>query len=143
MALFQLVYMSSLVTNEPEVLSDILDSSVRNNKRSNITGMMLYSDGNVLQILEGNRDSVLETFKSIQLDMRHRGIFVLIEEEITSRKFASWSMGFKQLTHADLEKFPVAANVFKVETDEIALRVQPGQALTVLNSFADGSMGIV
>jgi hypothetical protein len=75
--------------------------------------------------------------------MRHRGIFVLIEEEITSRRFASWSMGFKQITRAELEKFPVAANVFKVETNEIALRVQPGQALIVLNSFADGSMGIV
>jgi hypothetical protein len=143
MALFQLVYMSSLVMNEPEVLSDILDSSVSNNKRSDITGMMLYSDGNVLQILEGNRNSVLETFKSIQLDMRHRGIFVLLEEEITSRRFASWSMGFKQLTKAELEKFPVAANVFKVQANEIALRVQPSQALIVLNSFADGSMGIV
>jgi hypothetical protein len=143
MALFQLVYMSSLVMNEPEVLSDILDSSVSNNKRSDITGMMLYSDGNVLQILEGNRNSVLETFKSIQLDMRHRGIFVLLEEEITSRRFASWSMGFKQLTKAELEKFPIAANVFKVQANEIALRVQPSQALIVLNSFADGSMGIV
>jgi hypothetical protein len=47
-------------------------------------------------------------------------------------------MGFRQLSKADLEKFPVAANVFKVHQHEIGLRVQPGEALTLLRSFAEG-----
>jgi hypothetical protein len=142
MALFQLIYMSSLVTNEPEILSAILDSSVRNNKRSDITGMMLYSDGNVMQVLEGDRHAVIETFKSIQLDLRHSGLYVLIEGEIATRNFASWSMGFRQLSKADLEKFPIAAQVFKARQDEIAQRVQPGEALIVLKSFVEDSMNI-
>jgi hypothetical protein len=130
--------MSSLVTDEPEILSAILDSSVRNNKRSDITGMMLYSEGNVMQVLEGDKNTVLETFHAIQLDVRHCGIFVLIEEEIASRKFASWSMGFKHLSKVDLVKLPVAANVFKARPDEIAMRVQPSEALSVLESFTQG-----
>jgi hypothetical protein len=88
------------------------------------------------------KDTVLETFQAIQLDARHRGVFVLIEEEIVSRKFASWSMGFRQLSKADLERLPVSANFFKVRPEEIALRAQPSDALTILESFADGSMGI-
>jgi hypothetical protein len=138
MALFQLIYMSSLVTDEPEILHAILDSSVRNNQRRGITGMMLYAAGNVMQVLEGDKDAVLETFRAIQLDVRHSGIYVLIEGEIAARNFASWSMGFRKLSKVDLEKFPVAANVFKVHQDEIGIRVQPGEAFTVLKSFSEG-----
>jgi hypothetical protein len=135
--------MSSLVQDEPEILSSILDSSVRNNKRRGISGMMLYSEGNVMQVLEGESDAVRETFQTILLDVRHRGIFVLIEEEIESRNFASWSMGFRQLTKADLESFRIAADIFRVREEEIAQRVKPSQARIVLRSFSDGALSIV
>lgn len=136
MALFQVIYMSSLVDDEPEILSAILDSSVRNNKRSNITGMLLYADGNVMQVLEGEKDVVLEAFHAIELDVRHHGILLLVTEAITSRMFSSWSMGFRQLTKVDLEKLPEVANIFRYRPEEIAVRVQPSQALAVLKSFA-------
>jgi hypothetical protein len=142
MALFQLIYMSSLVTHEPKILSAILDSSVRNNQRRDITGMMLYHEGDVMQVLEGEKGTVLETFKSIQLDIRHNNIFILIEEEIESRKFASWGMGFRQLSTADLEKFTGATNIFKAQSDEIKLRVQPSEVRIILKSFAEGSLSI-
>jgi hypothetical protein len=142
MALFQLIYMSSLVTDEPEILLTILDTSVRNNKRRDITGMMLYQEGKVMQVLEGEKGNVLEAFQAIQLDVRHQDIFVLIEEEITSRKFASWSMGFRQLSKADLEKFTGVANLFKARSDEITLRVQPSEVRSILKSFAEGSISI-
>jgi hypothetical protein len=143
MEFFQLIYISSLVANEPETILGILKSSTRNNKRRGITGMLLYSEGRVMQVLEGEKDTVLETFQAIELDVRHCDIFVLVEVEIESRKFASWSMGFKQLSKADLEKFPTAANVFRAQPDEIALRAQPSDALCVLKSFAEGSMSII
>jgi hypothetical protein len=143
MAFFQLIYVSSLVTNEPEILLSILESSTRNNKRRGITGMLLFSEGNVMQVLEGKKDTVIETFQAIQLDVRHCDIFVLTEVEIESRKFASWSMGFRQLSKVDLEKFPIAANVFKARSDEIAVRAHPSDALCVLKSFAEGSMSII
>lgn len=142
MALFQLIYMSSLVTDEAVVLSAILEASVRNNKKNNLTGMMLYADGNVMQVLEGARDAVLATFHAIERDARHRGIFVLIEQEIAARQFAAWSMGFRQLSLADLEQLPAAAHVFRARPDEITLRGRVGDALTVLQSFANGSMSI-
>jgi hypothetical protein len=143
MALIQLIYMSSLVTDEPELLSSILDVSVRNNKRRSITGMFLYADGSVLQVLEGEKEVVQEAFRTIELDERHSGIFVLIEQEIAARQFASWSMGFKNLTKLDLEKFPAAVHVFKARRDEISLRIRAGEALTILQSFADGSMSVI
>jgi hypothetical protein len=141
MALFQLIYMSTLATDEPDILHGILDSSVRNNPRKNITGMMLYSEGSVLQVLEGEKDEVQGLFRIIEKDARHSGIYMLIEGEITERNFASWSMGFRRLSQADLAKFPAAAQVFKARTNELALRVQPSTALIVLKSFVEDSMG--
>jgi hypothetical protein len=142
MALFQLIYMSSLVTDDPEILTAILDTSVRNNKRRDITGMIVCQESSLMQVLEGEKGAVLETFQAIQLDIRHHHIFVLIEEEIESRKFASWSMGFRQLSNADLEKFTGAANIFNTHSDEIKLRVQPSEVRLILKSFAEGSMSI-
>ncbi len=95
MALFQLIYMSTLATDEPDILHGILDSSVRNNPRKNITGMMLYSEGSVLQVLEGEKDDVLELFRVIERDVRHSGIYLLIESEISTRNFppGAWGSG--------------------------------------------------
>jgi hypothetical protein len=143
MQLFQLIYMSSLVTDQPALLPSILEASVRNNKQNGITGMMLYVDGNVLQVLEGEREIVLKTFRAIEADPRHKGIFVLIEQEVASRQFAAWSMGFRHLSQVELAKLPAAVHVFKARQDEIALRGRAGEALTILKSFADGSMGVV
>lgn len=143
MALFQLIYMGSLNTDGPEILLPILEFSIRNNERGGITGMMLYADGNVMHALEGEKDKVLETFRTIESDIRHKGLFVLLEEEIASRQFAFWSMGFRQLTAVELEKIPVAAHVFKVRQDEISRRVRAGDARTVLQSFAKGCMRII
>jgi hypothetical protein len=142
MALFQLIYMSSMETDDANTLPDILEEAVRNNKQRNITGMMLYTGGNILQVLEGEEDLVRETFRSIQLDKRHHGIFVLIENEIERKQFVSWSMGFKQLTKEDLEKFPSAAHVFKAHPDEVSVRGRPSDAVSILKSFAADYMSI-
>jgi hypothetical protein len=142
MALFQLIYLSTMVSDDSDMLTAILDGSVRNNQQRDITGMMLYADGSVMQVLEGEKEVVLKTYKSIEADWRHRDIFVLIEEEIATRQFAAWSMGFVRLSKGELEKFPAALSLFEAREDEIALRGQAGSALAILKSFADGSFSL-
>ena len=140
MSLLQLVYVSTMSTDEPALIYQILDAAVKHNKRNNITGMLLYAEGNIIQAIEGERDAVMATFKTIEKDTRHRGIHVLIEEEILSRKFASWNMGFRRLTKFDLEKFPASAPLFNMRGSELALRIRPGNALTLLTAFAGASI---
>lgn len=140
MSLLQLVYVSTMSTDDPALLHQILDAAVKNNKRNNITGMLLYAEGNIIQAIEGDRDAVLATFTSIEKDTRHRGIHILIEEEILSRKFASWNMGFRQITKVDLETFPASAPLFNMHGGELALRIRPSNALTLLTAFAEASM---
>lgn len=140
MRLHQLIYVSTLVDSAKSDLPGILESAVRNNRAKGLTGMMLYADGNVMQVLEGEKDALYEIFQRIRHDSRHYGIFVSEDMEIDSRQFNTWSMGYRALNTAELKAFPMAEQVFQNKNMEIEWRVLPGIALQVLKTFADDSV---
>lgn len=103
--LCQLVYLSSSSgAYSKEDLVDILSSSRRNNTRDNITGLLLYHDGNVIQFLEGEEAQVQKLYNRIAGDRRHKGVLPLLTRKITSRDFGSWSMGFKNITEQEKDE---------------------------------------
>jgi hypothetical protein len=96
--LVSMVYVSSASRDiPPEELVEILRRSRENNERLAVTGMLLYYDGNFMQILEGPRETVTRLMSSIERDGRHRGVIVLIRKPIAERQFPQWSMAFKNL----------------------------------------------
>lgn len=75
-------------------LFDILHNSRQHNAALNISGVLLYSEGTFIQVLEG-RDGVIDALYSrIQADQRHKNVMKLIDEPITEKSFAQWLMGF-------------------------------------------------
>lgn len=74
-------------------LQAILKSSREHNPASGLTGLLCYSDGIFIQVLEGGRDAVNARYKAIVDDQRHRDVIILSYEEIGERHFAGWSMG--------------------------------------------------
>jgi len=70
------------------------------NKAVGVTGMLLYQDGNFMQVLEGNEHSVRGVYAKIERDPRHRGLITLLQGEIEDRQFPTWSMGFREITRA-------------------------------------------
>lgn len=136
MALIHLVYLSSLVDISLESeIPKILEASVRNNPVTGITGMLLYCDGNFIQVLEGEADAVLEVFDRICADSRHRDIFEVMREPIAEREFAQWSMGYNHIKDGVLRKFPKYVPLFKYRRDDPALAVSPGTAMELLRQF--------
>jgi len=96
--MFSLTYVSSaLAPFSPYELRELLLRSNENNRRRDVTGMLLYKDGNFLQALEGHRSTVLAIHTAISHDPRHRGLLTLQQGEIPGRQFPHWSMGFKDL----------------------------------------------
>ena len=71
----------------------ILASSRKNNPSNGITGVLCTNNYIFLQMLEGGRKEVNETYNRIANDKRHQDVQILNFEEITERKFAVWSMG--------------------------------------------------
>lgn len=91
-----LVYVSAANNQSPNFdVGEILRQSRRNNAEHGITGMLLYSDGNFMQALEGDVEAVEQTFTRIQRDERHTGVIVLTQFDIAKRQFAEWSMAFR------------------------------------------------
>ena len=75
------------------MLNDILEVSLRNNVRDNITGLLAVSDKRFLQYIEGEKNALEVLFEKICLDSRHKvGVFHHFEN-IESRLFPHWSMG--------------------------------------------------
>lgn len=103
--LCQLVYLSSASAAYSKTdLIDILTTSRRNNTKVNVTGLLLYHDGNIIQFLEGEQEVVQELYNRIASDRRHKGVLPLLTRKIKSRDFGSWSMGFKNVTEEEKDK---------------------------------------
>lgn len=139
MAIRQLIYVSDLVGKEAQ-LSAILESAVRHNQADGITGMLLYSGGNFLQVLEGSVEQVTATYGRICLDPRHKNCMILLEHEVPERQFGRWSMGSRQLSAEDAARFPAHAPYFQYGFRRPELQVKPGEALEMLNLFCAGML---
>ena len=101
--MFHLIYLSS-ATNlfSAEELKELLRVSRINNSLLDVTGMLLYRDGNFLQVLEGDEEETVRgLYAKILRDPRHKGTIVVLAEEIPQREFSEWSMGFRELNAQD------------------------------------------
>jgi hypothetical protein len=92
--LVRLMYASRAATGiDPEELAAILRQSRVANPHNGITGVLCYSEGIFLQVLEGGRGAVNRLYNRIVADPRHGGAELLLYEEISERRFAGWAMG--------------------------------------------------
>ena len=78
-SLIHLIY-ASVATQEfgAEQLTFLLQQSREPNVRASLTGMLLYSDGNFFQVLEGEPEEVDKLYEKLQQDKRHAQITLII-----------------------------------------------------------------
>ena len=92
--LVRLMYVSRAVPAvDQEELLAILRKSKANNPSQGVTGVLCFSEGIFLQVLEGGRSAVNRLYNQIAADHRHTQVELLLYEEIGERRFAGWSMG--------------------------------------------------
>ena len=92
--LVRLMYVSRAVpaVDQDELLA-ILRKSKANNPSEGVTGVLCFSEGTFLQVLEGGRSAVNRLYNRIASDNRHTSVELLSYEEIGERRFSGWSMG--------------------------------------------------
>lgn len=137
MALMQLIYVSTaLVELDDAELATLAEGAARFNGAHGLTGMLLYSRGGFLQVLEGEPQPLAEAWRRIRRDPRHYGLIQLRYAPLASRDFGQWSMGFHMLDEADRLRhaalFPLGVDGF----DAGLLGAKPGAALNLLSDFA-------
>ena len=99
LSVYQVLYHSraTKLPSESDLLA-LLDYSRHFNARHQITGLLLYSEGRYVQVLEGPEADVRALYSCIKADSRHEQVVTVLEGPSPERRFADWRMGFGQLT---------------------------------------------
>jgi hypothetical protein len=108
---YQLLYHSQATALPTEVESQaLLEWSRAYNLRHQLTGLLLYSEGRYVQLLEGSEAAVKFLFANIQQDTRHALVTMLVEGP-GPHLYPDWSMAFGIVPAPDLEQTLVAIQV--------------------------------
>jgi len=119
-------------------LAVILKQSREHNPAEGLTGLLCYTDGIFMQVLEGGRDAVNARYNQIAGDPRHNHVILLCYEEISERQFTGWAMG-----QVNLHRLNPALVLKYSETGRLDPYTMGGAALSALFRELDCSGAIV
>lgn len=85
-------------------LVELIEQIRPKNERLGVTGLLLYSGGNVIQTIEGTPEVVDDVFDAIQGDPRHDDVRVVERREVEGRAFGTWSMGFRNVSAREVDQ---------------------------------------
>lgn len=96
MRIFRLFYMSRCVVQNhvgaDNIAAEIADYAAQKNTKISITGAMTYDGNDFAQILEGEKNVVLELFEKIKFDIRHNCIRLVKTQDDVERHYTDWGM---------------------------------------------------
>lgn len=98
-----IVYISSTLLSEVE-LTQIMERSTINNRSLGITGVLLYFNGSVIEVLEGEKDKVVSLYETISRDPRHSQLIQLYAHSVERRSFPGWFVGYKTLSKVEFDQ---------------------------------------
>jgi len=80
---FAICYVSTATEKlNQDALEDLMDRSLQNNLKKDFKGILLYSGGNFLQVLEGEKTPLLQLYSKIEQDPRHKAIIQIVGKEL-------------------------------------------------------------
>lgn len=133
-SLIQIAYVSStrgLLTARE--ISELLVTSRERNHARGVTGVLLYKDGNILQVIEGEEETVQSLYSAIKRDARHTGVIRIYQKAIAARDFPEWTMGFHDLRAKDARQLEGFNEILDPDFDMRLL--SPSSAAQLLASF--------
>ena len=84
-------------------LRQIAETAQQRNRALGITGLLLYVEGDFLQVLEGPGSAVESVYAAIETDPRNKWVTRLSTERILRRAFEDWSMGCFEVGLEDID----------------------------------------
>jgi len=74
-------------------LRELQGVAIRQNRKLDLTGILLYNGGFFLQMIEGPPSAVAQVYGKIAIDSRHQKPSLLYMEHVRARSYKTWSMG--------------------------------------------------
>jgi len=95
---YAISYVSTVNSALPETeIQEVLDLSKKWNNDNNITGVLLYSQGNFFQVLEGEEQLLKNLYEKIKADERHHNIITIFQKQIPDIQFDGYETNFISL----------------------------------------------
>lgn len=127
-------YISTATRDFKDVeILELLEEWQEKNSRLNLKGILLYSQGHFFQVLEGEKRTVLKTFRNIQQDMRHTGIIQVLGKDISRGSLDGYRVNhLKESTFSRPELIKNYCESVKGMDPKIQQQIR-----TILKSFID------
>jgi hypothetical protein len=122
----QVIYVSKKTDFSDHILTNIFDTSAKNNPEKGISGCLLIGSNSYLQFLEGPSLAVEELYSKIKTDSRHTNVKKLHDQSSKEKLFSSWSMKFAPFNNIEWSNQEFDSGNF--------LNIQPEGALTIFHS---------
>lgn len=97
--IYRLIYSSKAADGMTDAdLEDILETARTRNAENGITGMLLFTEGTFIQVLEGDKSAIDGLYARIARDPRHKAVELLFEQNDDSRALGQWQMAFSRMS---------------------------------------------
>ena len=123
----QVIYVSERTDLSKDSLTNIFDTSHKNNPEKDVTGCLLIGSNSYLQFLEGPNLQVEELYSKIKLDSRHRNVKKLHDQSVEEKLFSSWSMKFAPFNNLEWSNQEFNSGNF--------LNIEPEGAINVFHTL--------
>ena len=113
----------------------ILTAARAYNPSRNITGLLLYVEGQFLQYLEGQKTAVEALYDKIERDRRHSGVLRLFASDCPRRGFEGWSMGYRSIDRNALKTVEGVIDLCRQSVREAVPSEAPEEITLFMESF--------
>ena len=136
MPLTQLVYVSSFIDEYGTGLPAIIHRSGLGDQADGLTGMTLFSNGNIIQLIEGRKARVQSLFAALPAFGKQFQIIALMEAPVPQACLPDTSIGLDTLSWTLLSHAPSSIALFKLGVAEVKSRLLPSPGMVLMVNFA-------
>lgn len=133
MYLTRLIYYSRCDASEGIDVESILQSAREHNARNQITGALWFDGTYFIQVLEGGRKAISDTYHRIARDPRHFDIELVSCELIDRRVFNDWKMAYVSDTQPNRDLIRKYSGTDQLKPREMS-------AASLLNVILEGQL---
>jgi hypothetical protein len=118
-----------------EELATLLTQAREANARQNITGALVYGDGQFMQIIEGEEADLAMLYARLLQDGRHGQVFKFADKPILQRSFADWSMAFRPVSAEQFQALQGYVAPEQLDLSAPSLSATDDMLLQMMKSF--------
>ena len=133
--MISIIYVSSAVPQFSEsTLQDLVELCQATNERLAVTGVLIYSDGNCMQVIEGPDLATHALYDRIKRDSRHCDVTTINVQPLEERQFQGWSMAYNIIPPRHLRDHAIP-HAFLDRARQRKLSLPKGSASSLIYAF--------